>query len=141
MNKKPIEIRTDLDEVMIMINEIRVMATHLIKFFFKKRKNGVNIIIAIARSLGFHWNPVGGCIKDGIKNESKVGWSEGSLPNKLTIFEKGDIGNLNDVKDSNVENIIWIEKIPPRTFIDLLILFSVLMFITIYKTIPIPQKI
>ena len=32
MNKKPIESRTDLDEVIIMINEIKVKATHLIKF-------------------------------------------------------------------------------------------------------------
>jgi len=140
-NKMPIEKSTVLDDVIIMIIDIAIIANHLTKLFFEKRKKGISIIIVIAKSFGFHWNPVGGCIDDGIKNESRAGCNDGSLPKKVTIFENGDIGSLNVVKDSNRDSIISIQNAKPAIFKALRSFSFELKFINTVNTIATPQKI
>ena len=50
----PIDKSTVLDDVIIMIIDIEIIASHLTKLFFEKRKKGVSIIIVMAKSFGFH---------------------------------------------------------------------------------------
>ena len=108
---------------------------------FKKRKNGTSIIIVTARSLGFHWNPVGGWIIEAIENESSDGWSEGSLPKRITTSEKGDIGSLNEVNASRIEKKISKPNINPNILGALFSFFWSFILLTKENTIPNPQKI
>ena len=82
--------------------------TIFIELLLLHKKNGKEIIIQIARSLVFQWNPVGGLIFEYIKISPNSEKLIGSLPNSIANEEYDEIGILKLVNDSASAIIISI---------------------------------